>query len=69
MSFEHWNKFVSDYKAQQAARGKACEADDRQDHSGEGFRSDPEEAEKEAKRDVCTAEVPAMRESRAEAPG
>lgn len=69
MSFEHWNKFVSDYKAQQAARGKAYEADDRQDHSGEGFRSDPEEVGKEDKLNVCTAEVPAMRESRAKSPG
>ena len=69
MSFEHWNKFVSDYKAQQATRGKACEADDRHDHRGEGFQAAPEEAGKEVKRNVCTAEVPAMRESRAEVTG
>lgn len=69
MSFEHWNKFVADYKAQQAARNEARRDDKRQNHSDEGFRSDPEEAGKEAKRDVCTAEVPAMRESRAKSPG
>lgn len=69
MSFEHWNKFVSDYKAQQAAKGKACEADDLQDHKGEGFQAALEEAWKGEKLNVCTAKVPAMRESRAESPG